>query len=68
MASPTAGGAFLDGGKVPSGIALTRPAARGTLSRNAGEGGPSAERWVGEGGAAGPRTAGLTPNTFSAPR
>jgi hypothetical protein len=29
--------------------ALTRLAALGTLSRNAGEGGPNANRWVGEG-------------------
>jgi hypothetical protein len=29
--------------------ALTRLAALGTLSRNAGEGGPNAKRWVGEG-------------------
>jgi hypothetical protein len=30
------------------GIPLTRLAALGTLSRNAGEGGPSPQGWVGE--------------------
>ena len=31
-------------------LPLTRLVALGTLFRNAGEGGPSAKRWVGEGG------------------
>jgi hypothetical protein len=32
-------------------MTLTRLATLGTLSRSAGEGGPGAQRWVGEGAA-----------------